>query len=526
MDINLRNEINKRRTFAIISHPDAGKTTLTEKLLLYAGLLRTAGMVRGRKNSKHASSDWLQMEQDRGISISASAMQFPYKDYLLNVLDTPGHQDFSEDTYRTLTAADAAVMVIDASKGVEEQTKKLFKVCRMRGIPIITFVNKMDLPAKDLFSLLQEIEEVLGIASVPINWPIGSGRDFCGVIDIETKKCQIFEKTSKLGSKVLDKKEYDFAALDIAPDLRQKAEDELELLEVAGNEYDEERFLAGEVTPVFFGSALSNFGVEYFFDNFVKLAPRPRPVRGSSADEDSSILDPYSEDFVGFVFKLQANMNKKHRDSMAFIRVCSGIFSRDEMVVNHTSGNKVRISRSYSLVASNRDTIDNAYPGDIIGVSNQGFAIGDTVSFKGLDFKVQPMPQFPPEIVCEITLNDVMRLKSFEKGMVQLTSEGTVSLLTPKNNSNARWVSAVGKLQFEVLESRLSDEYNVKVEMRMLPYRFGIYVEGEVAKIQLTTTSALAYDKVGRTVLLYTNAWEEQLLRDRNPDVRFVPFIG
>ena len=369
-DPELAREIARRRTFAIISHPDAGKTTLTEKLLLYSGLIRTAGMVRNRKG-KLATSDWMGMEQERGISITSSAMQFPYKDAIINVLDTPGHQDFSEDTYRTLTAADAAIMVLDAAKGVETQTRKLFEVCRIRKIPVLTFMNKMDLPGRAPLDLLHEVEEVLGIHASPINWPIGSGREFVGVVDRRTSEVLLFTKTAAAGAQKADVERIALDSAGLAerlgPERSAHLRDELELLEIAGNEFSREAFLAGAVTPAFFGSALTNFGVEPFFDAFVELAPPPsaRPV--DLADGSERRVDPASEPFSAYVFKIQANMDKRHRDCLAFVRVCSGRFERDLVVRHHRMGRELRLSRPHSMVAEVRNTLDVAYPGDIVG---------------------------------------------------------------------------------------------------------------------------------------------------------------
>jgi peptide chain release factor 3 len=523
-------ETNKRRTFAIISHPDAGKTTLTEKLLLYSGMIQTAGMVRARKGGKTTSSDWMGLEQERGISISASAMQFPYKGHIINVLDTPGHQDFSEDTYRTLTAADSAVMVLDASRGVEDQTRKLFAVCKMQRTPILTFINKMDLPSKEPLELLQEVEDVLGIQAAPLYWPIGSGGSFCGVIHIETKTVSLFNRSPKGGS---DKALFRTVSLQEAVDnelipLDQVTElqEELELLEAAGNPFSQEDFLAGRTTPVFFGSALTNFGVELFFDSFAEIGPPPHAYRATTDSGDEVTIEPVSEDFSAYVFKIQANMNPKHRDSMAFMRVCSGKFGRDMTIRHHRSGKEIRLSRSYSMVAKDRNTVEEAFPGDIIGVINPGaFGIGDTVSTtKGFDFL--PMPQFPPEIVAQIRPRDVLRHKAFEKGIAQLASEGAVQILRSyKNPKDPPVVAAVGKLQFEVLQYRLEEEYKVKTSIDILPYRHSVYVEGEVESLTLPMGSYIALDARDKKVILLTADWEKKYVLERNPDHTFMDFI-
>ena len=527
----LRNEIKKRRTFAIISHPDAGKTTLTEKLLLYAGMIQTAGMVRGRKNQKAASSDWMQMEQERGISISASAMQFAYKGTVINVLDTPGHQDFSEDTYRTLTAADSAVMVIDAASGVETQTRKLFAVCRMRGIPIMTFVNKMDLPGKEPLELLSEVEEVLGIASSPLHWPIGSGKSFKGVVDRRTNVITLFEKSEAGGSKraitqtcpldeavekgMLTAEEYEQLSFD------------LELLNEAGNPFSEEAFLQGEVTPVFFGSALTNFGVEPFFDAFKELAPAPSARKATVADDDEAVtIDPVEEPFSGYIFKIQANMDPRHRDSMAYIRICSGTFERDLTVTNSRTHKEIRLSRSHSMFGGDRSTLDQAYAGDIVGVVNPGtFSIGDSVSISG-KHSFMPMPKFPPEVVATLRPTDVMRSKAFNKGMDQFRSEGAVLVLQRyKNPSMDPLIAAVGPLQFEVLQFRLEQEYRVKTQLDILSYRYGAWLQGDPDGFLMSSGALLAEDGDGNIIMLYSQDWEKNYALERNPDHKLLDFI-
>jgi len=401
----------KRRTFAIISHPDAGKTTLTEKLLLYSGLIRTAGMVRGRKGGKTAASDWMGMEQERGISITASAMQFPYKDAIINLLDTPGHQDFSEDTYRTLTAADSAIMVIDAAKGVEAQTRKLFAVCRLRRIPVLTLVNKMDLPGRPPLDLMTEVEQALTIHASAVNWPIGSGSDFAGIVTRADNRVALFSKTAHGGATKVDVQTMALEDLAtsgrVSPEVMAQVQHDLELLTIAGNPLSHEQFLDGEVTPVFFASALTNFGVESFLDAFVQLAPAPGARLADTDDGGERSIDPIEQPFSAYVFKLQANMNPKHRDSTAFLRVCSGRFERDMVVKHHRLGRDVRLSRPHSLVAQERSTVEEAFPGDIIGIINPGvFAIGDTISVTG-GFRFKPLPQFQPEIFARIRPTDV-----------------------------------------------------------------------------------------------------------------------
>lgn len=539
----VRDQVAKRRTFAIISHPDAGKTTLTEKLLLYSGMVRTAGMVRGRKGSKHASSDWMAMEQERGISISASAMQFSYKDTVVNVLDTPGHQDFSEDTYRTLTAADSAIMVIDAAKGVEEQTRKLFAVCRMQRIPILTFVNKMDQPPRDLLELLQEIEDVLGIQSSPLNWPVGSGKSLVGVYDRRRQLVQRFLRAEGGGSKRAEISEFSLSNAKengIDAETINELNDYLELLDGAGTTFSTARFLQGDVTPVFFGSALTNFGIEPFLDAFVELAPPPRHYHATiersgktlskSSEEQTSEeveVDPVTTPFSAYVFKIQANMNPRHRDSMAFLRICSGEFVREMTVNHHRSQKEVRLSRSYAMVARDRDTVETAYPGDIVGVINPGvFHIGDTISV-GQKFNYLPMPQFPPEVVAELRPKEVLRRKSFEKGLTQLATEGAIQLLRRYNDqAGAPLVAAVGKLQFEVLQYRIADEYKVETDLTILPYKYGVYLQGDCDSLTLSQGATLAVDAHDRVILLYTSDWERRFIAERNPKLEFLDLLG
>lgn len=529
-DKDTTKEIASRRTFAIISHPDAGKTTLTEKLLLYSGMVRTAGMVRARKGGKAASSDWMAMEQERGISITASAMQFRYKDAVINVLDTPGHQDFSEDTYRTLTAADSAIMVLDAAKGVETQTRKLFSVCRMRNVPILTFINKLDLPSRDPLDLLQEVEEVLGIQAAPLNWPVGDGKLFKGVIEIATKTLLLFERSEAGGAEkaLLKRVSYDeIQKTDLLPDdLKAKVADDLELLSVAGNKFNRQTFLEGSQTPVFFGSALTNFGVEPFFDAFVDLAPSPRAMKVHLTSGGDDLLSPEDNRFSGFVFKIQANMNPRHRDSMAFLRICSGKFERDMVVRNVRLKSEVRLSRSYSMVAKDRETIDAAYPGDVVGFTNPGaFQIGDTIS-STLDFRFPDMPQFAPEIVAQIRPLDVMKRKAFDKGITQLSNEGAIQILRSFDNPAASpMVAAVGRLQFDVLQFRIEDEYGVKTHLDFLPYTVCLYIIGDPRTLKRSQSAAVALDLKERPLLLLTGEWEKNYIAEQNPEHQFLMFV-
>ncbi|MCP9471980.1 MAG: peptide chain release factor 3 [Nitrospira sp.] len=511
----------RRRTFAIISHPDAGKTTLTEKLLLYSGLIRTAGMVRGRKGMKATASDWMGMEQERGISITASAMQFPYKHAVINLLDTPGHQDFSEDTYRTLTAADSAIMVLDAAKGVEAQTRKLFAVCRMRRIPVLTLINKMDLPGRPPLDLMTEVEQALGIQASAINWPIGSGSDFVGIVNRSDGRVELFEKTahggaSKVNVEVLTWDELDRSGR-LSEDVAAQVRHDLELLEIAGNPFGKERFLHGEITPVFFASALTNFGIESFLDAFVDLAPSPgsRPADGDDGTE--LFIDPIEQPFSAYVFKLQANMNPKHRDSTAFLRVCSGRFQRDMLVKHHRLGREVRLSRPHSLVAQERSTVEEAFPGDIIGVINPGiFAIGDTISVTG-GFNFKPLPQFQPEIFARIRPTDVGKRKTFDKGMRQMAQEGTVQIMRTVAGQEPL-VAAVGRLQFDVLQYRLRHEYQVETILDPLPFTCSAWLEGDLDTFKPPSASMIVKDQRDRLVVLFGDHLMKTIARDRNPN--------
>jgi len=523
--MDIQEAVSKRRTFAIISHPDAGKTTLTEKLLLYSGMLQTAGMVKGRKGRKAATSDWMAMEQERGISITSSAMQFAYKNAVINVLDTPGHEDFSEDTYRTLTAADCAIMVIDASKGVEKQTRKLFEVCRLRKIPVLTFINKMDMPGREPLDLMNEVESVLQIHSYAMNWPIGTGKEFLGVVDRATNECLFFTKTSAGGAQ---KAAVERVPLEAAKErMRNPTElmEELDLLGGAGNTFSQEKFLAGEVTPVFFASALTNFGVEPFFDAFINLAPCPHARVATRLDGTEIEIDPVKTPFSGYVFKLQANMDRRHRDSMAFIRICSGRFERDLVVKNHRLNRELRLSRPHGMVAGERTTLDVAYAGDVIGVINPGlFAIGDTISITG-GFNFKPLPQFQPEIFAKLYPKDVSKRKGFDKGVLQLTNEGAIQLLHSAEREGDLIFAAVGQLQFEVMQYRLRDEYGVETELSPLPYQCSAWILGDMKTFEKSTSSIIVLDRQNRPMALFTSPWEKQYSMKKNPNHEFVDVL-
>ena len=519
----IQEAVAKRRTFAIISHPDAGKTTLTEKLLLYSGMLRTAGMVKGRKGRKAAASDWMAMEQERGISITSSAMKFSYKDTIINVLDTPGHEDFSEDTYRTLTAADCAIMVIDAGKGVEKQTRKLFEVCRLRKIPVLTFINKMDMPGREPLELMNEVENVLQIQSYAMNWPIGTGRDFQGVFDRKTNECIFFTKTSIGGAQKADIERV--ALKEAKPRISDQLLEELDLLEMAGNAFSQDAFLRGEVTPVFFASALTNFGVEPFFDAFIHLAPCPGPRLADLPNGGEILIDPIATPFSGYIFKLQANMDRRHRDSMAFIRICSGKFERDLVVKHHRLNREIRLSRPHGMVAGERTTLDVAYAGDVIGVINPGlFAIGDTLSLTG-GFNFKPLPKFQPEIFAKLYPKDVGKRKAFDKGLLQLVSEGAIQMLRSFEREGEYIFAAVGQLQFEVMQYRLKDEYGVETILTPLPYQCSAWVVGDMGSFAGTSTSTLVLDKEGRPMALFNSPWDKQYCIRQNPKHQFVDVL-
>ena len=516
----ITNEIKKRRTFAIISHPDAGKTTLTEKFLLYGGAINLAGSVKGKATARHAVSDWMEIEKERGISVTSSVLQFNYGGFCINILDTPGHQDFSEDTYRTLMAADSAVMVIDASKGVEAQTRKLFKVCVMRHIPIFTFINKMDREAKDTFDLLDDIEKELGIATCPVNWPIGSGKAFKGVYDRQKKEVELFSDTHK-GTTTGEVKtvEANYPELDwlIGEEAKTTLLEEIELLDGASAEFDQELVNKGELSPVFFGSALTNFGVETFLKHFLKMTTSPLPRMS-----DQGEIDPMTEpDFSAFVFKIQANMNKAHRDRIAFMRICSGEFHAG-MSVYHIQGKKeVRLSQPQQMMASERRIIEKACGGDIIGIFDPGiFSIGDTLTTSKKKFAYEGIPTFAPEHFARVRQEDTMKRKQFVKGINQIAQEGAIQIFQEFNTGMEEIiVGVVGVLQFDVLKYRLKNEYNVEIRLETLPYEYIRWVENEEIDIsRLTGTSDMKKikDLKGRPLLLFVHEWSIRMTQERN----------
>ena len=521
-------EIEKRRTFAIISHPDAGKTTLTEKFLLYGGAINLAGSVKGKATARHAVSYWMEIEKERGISVTSSVLQFHYDGYCINILDTPGHQDFSEDTYRTLMAADSAVMVIDGSKGVEAQTRKLFKVCVMRHIPIFTFINKMDRDANDTFDLLDEIEKELGIATCPINWPIGSGKKFRGVYDRNTNKILTFSDTQK-GTKEGSFEEIsldDPHVLEVMdPEQKDQLLEEIELLDGASAEFDQEMVSKGELTPVFFGSALTNFGVETFLEHFLKMTTSPLPRMA-----DCGLVDPMSDDFSAFVFKIQANMNKAHRDRIAFMRICSGKFDASQEVYHVQGEKKMRLLQPQQMMAESRHVVDEAYAGDIIGVFDPGiFSIGDTLTTSSDKFSYEGIPTFAPEHFARVRQVDTMKRKQFIKGINQIAQEGAIQIFQEFNTGMEEIiVGVVGVLQFDVLKYRLENEYNVDIRLENLPYEYIRWIDNpqdfDLAKLSGTSDMKKVKDLKDRPLLLFVNEWSIRMTQERNDGLVLTEF--
>ena len=522
---NLTEQIQKRRTFAIISHPDAGKTTLTEKLLLYGGAINFAGSVKGKKTAKHAVSDWMEIEKQRGISVTSSVLQFKYDGYCINILDTPGHQDFSEDTYRTLMAADSAVMVIDASKGVENQTRKLFKVCVMRHIPIITFINKMDRDAQSPFDLLEDIENVLGINTCPMNWPIGSGKEFKGVYDRKSRK--ILSYIPNNGQKEVETVELSLDDPDLDSKLyygqKDALFDDIDLLDGAGNDFDIDLVRKGELTPVFFGSALNNFGVEPFLQEFLSLTTGPLP-----REANGELIAPDADFFSAFVFKIQANMNKAHRDRVAFMRICSGRFDKN-MDVYHVQGDrKMKISQPQQIMAQEREVVDEAFAGDIIGVFDPGiFSIGDTVVSPGQKFAFKGIPTFAPEHFALVRQKDTMKRKQFVKGMNQIAQEGAIQIFhEPESGMEEVIVGVVGVLQFDVLKYRLENEYNVEIIMENTPYQYirWIISDSDYKTLDLASDTKVVADFKENKLLLFRSEWSIDWALEHNKDLRLQEF--
>lgn len=518
-------EAKRRKTFAIISHPDAGKTTMTEKLLLYGGAIRLAGTVKGRKAKKFAVSDWMDIEKERGISVTSSVLNFDYNGYRINILDTPGHQDFSEDTYRTLIAADSAVMLIDGAKGVEAQTKKLFHVCRKRGIPIFTFVNKLDRFCKNPFDLMEEIEQTLGICSYPMNWPVGDEGDFRGVYNRRLAQIELFQADGH-GEKILASntgsvKDEKIKNL-LGEHLYNKLCEETALLEMAGDKFDLQRVLNGELTPMFFGSALTNFGVQQFLEEFISIAPSPQ-----SKNNDDHTIPPDSEDFSGFVFKIQANMDPAHRDRIAFIRICSGKFEKGIEVSHERTGKTIRLSQPQQFFAQDRTIVEEAYAGDIIGVFDPGiFNIGDTFHTGNTEFKFEGIPMFPAEHFAVVKSPNAMKRKQFLKGIQQISEEGAIQVFKQPNiGVENLTIGVVGVLQYEVLESRMKSEYGVDIMVERLPYSLARWVITEKVTQDIlgyTDSARLVEDQYKRPVVLFRDQWSLKIAMEKNKGVQFL----
>ena len=519
----LRQESARRRTFAIISHPDAGKTTLTEKLLLYGGAVQLAGSVTARQSQRRAASDWMALEQQRGISITSTILAFPYRGHQVNLLDTPGHQDFSEDTYRTLTAVDSAVMVLDAARGIEPQTLKLFEVCKMRKTPIFTFINKMDRPAMHPLELLDEIEQTLGMKTVPMNWPIGDGPDFRGVYDLVTRTIHLFERTehgSKRAPVRVGSLDDDTLEQLIGTERAAQLRDDVELVSSAGHEFDLPAVLRGELTPVCFGSAITNFGVQLFLDTFVEHAPAPGTYSTSE-----TVIEPDQETFSGFVFKIQANMDPRHRDRVAFLRVCSGRYARDMEVWHSRMKRRVRLAPPLRLFGQEREVIDEAYAGDVIGVINPGmFAIGDTVGERDLG-EFPPLPRFQPEHFALLRGTRSDKYKQFLKGLSQIEEEGAIQLFYPVSSGRREPILAAGgALQFDVVRFRLESEYTVETAIEPLGFSAVRWVSGETGEIATVANSRgrlRAEDRDGNPVILFTTAWDLRYAEENSPGLRF-----
>ncbi|MGN0481604.1 MAG: peptide chain release factor 3 [Lachnospiraceae bacterium] len=525
---DIKQEIEKRRTFAIISHPDAGKTTLTEKFLLYGGAINLAGSVKGKKTAKHAVSDWMEIEKERGISVTSSVLQFNYGGYCINILDTPGHEDFSEDTYRTLMAADSAVMVIDASKGVEKQTIKLFKVCVMRHIPIFTFINKMDREANDPFELMDEIEKVLGIATCPVNWPIGSGKEFKGVYDRNSREVSLFTAAMNGQKEVATRNisiDDDNLAGEIGNGFADKLMEDIELLDGASAEFDLEQVQAGSLSPVFFGSALTNFGVETFLQHFLSMTTQPL-----SRNSSKGVIDPVKEGFSAFVFKIQANMNKAHRDRIAFMRICSGKYDAGMEVFHVQGGKKIKLSQPQQMMAQERHIVSEAYAGDIIGVFDPGiFSIGDTLCVSNEKFSYDGIPTFAPEHFARVRQVDTMKRKQFVKGISQIAQEGAIQIFQEFNSGMEEIiVGVVGVLQFDVLKYRLESEYGVEIRLEPLPYEHIRWIENkdeiDVSRIVGTSDMKKIKDLKDNPLLLFINSWSVGMVLDRNKDLKLSEF--
>jgi peptide chain release factor 3 len=516
---DLLTDVSKRRTFAIISHPDAGKTTITEKLLLFSGAIKTAGSVKARKSSTHATSDWMEMEKERGISVASSVMQFEYDKHIINLLDTPGHEDFSEDTYRTLTAVDSALMVIDVAKGVEERTIKLMEVCRLRDTPIITFINKLDREGKDVLSLFDEVETVLNIECVPITYPIGVGSEFKGVVHLLEDKIYLFEdgKNSEIG----DVKIIDGIDNPILDDLLENAEDfreEIELITGATSQFDKDKFLSGKQTPVFFGSAINNFGISNLLDGFIEYAPEPQPRESEQRE-----VQPNEDKFSGFVFKIQANMDPKHHDRLAFMRIVSGTYNKGMKTTQVATGKQIKISNAVTFMSKERNASEVAVAGDIIGIHNHGgINIGDSFT-TGESLKFSGIPNFAPELFRRAVLKDPLKAKALQKGLDQLSQEGATQVFRPINNTD-QILGAVGILQFDVVAHRLKHEYGVEAQFEAVNIGGARWIVGEdkdIAELKKTAGIGVAIDSSGALVYLGSSRVNLDLTIERNPKLEF-----
>lgn len=519
--MSIKEQVSKRRTFAIISHPDAGKTTLTEKLLLFGGAIREAGTVKGKKSGKFAKSDWMDIEKQRGISVTSSVMQFDYDGKIINILDTPGHEDFSEDTYRTLMAVDSAVMVIDGAKGIEAQTLKLFKVCRMRGIPIFTFINKLDREIKDPLELLEEIEEKLEIETYPMNLPVGMGQNFFGIMDRKHHYIEPFRVEDEIIE--LDENYNIVGSHNLSNDtMYKKCVEDMILVTEAGVEYNYEKQLCGEQTPVFFGSALSSFGVESFLNYYIDTAPTPK----SRNTIDGAEVNPFEEDFSGFIFKIQANMDPRHRDRIAFLRVCSGIFRRGMDVYLTRTGKKLKISRSTNFMADDKATIEVAYPGDIIGLYDSGnYQIGDTL-YQSKKLEFEKLPSFTPEIFVKVSAKNVLKQKHFHKGVEQLVQEGAIQYYKTLH-TNQIILGAVGQLQFEVFEHRMKNEYNTEVIIEHIGQKTTRWIENEelIKESMSSSRSILVKDLYDKYVFLFENDFAMRWFNDKYPEIKLYSLL-
>ena len=523
-----RSQIIKRRTFAIISHPDAGKTTLTEKFLLYGGAINLAGSVKGKATARHAVSDWMEIEKQRGISVTSSVLQFNYDGFCINILDTPGHQDFSEDTYRTLMAADSAVMVIDGARGVEAQTRKLFKVCARRHIPIFTFINKLDRETRDPFELVDEIESELGIPTCPVNWPIGSGKSFKGVYDRESRTVRLFsdtQKGTKEGTEEVLSLDEAVGSAHITGEELDHLKEEIELLDGASESLDLDKVSRGALSPVFFGSALTNFGVETFLQHFLAMT-NPPLARESS----EGVIDPVTHGFSAFVFKIQANMNKNHRDRVAFMRIVSGHFDANMEVYHVQGGKKLRLSQPQQMMAEDRHVVDEAWAGDIIGVFDPGiYSIGDTVCLPGDNCRFGGIPTFAPEHFARVRQLDTMKRKQFMKGVTEIAQEGAIQIFQEyRTGMEEIIVGVVGVLQLDVLKFRLENEYKVDIAMESLPYEYIRWIanpdEVDVDHLEGTSDMKKVRDMKGRPLLLWAHEWSIGMTQDRNKDLILTEF--